>query len=158
VVVVSQSTNRYSETIISRKSARDKPFHLIQKSLSSKKLLRQYPFLAASHKAIDGALLGVLFAVTIVAFISLHTQHLWTLSFSRLQSSRDLIQKLKESISVLENHFDPAKNLTQLMVPTKTSNLIYLEQPDSSRELIGNDYERFNLVQKLFLYPAKQAY
>tara|TARA_Y100001968_G_scaffold310906_1_gene332304 strand:+ start:8611 stop:9087 length:477 start_codon:yes stop_codon:yes gene_type:complete len=158
VVVVSQSVNRYSENIVSRKSAREKPFYLIRKSLSSKKLSRQYPFLSASHKAIDGTLLGVLLAVTMLAFISLHTQHLWTLSFSRLQSSRDLIQKLKESISVLENHFDPSKNLTQLMVPTKTSNLIYLERPDSSRKLTKNYSQRFNPLEKLLFYPAKQAY
>ena len=158
MVVISQSTNRYSKAILSRKSSHQKNFHLFHKSLSSKKLLRQYPLLAASHKAIDGALFGVLLVVTIVAFISLHTQHLWTLSFSRLQSSRDLIQKLKESISVLENHFDPSKNLTQKMVPTKTSDLIYLEKPDTSREFILNDFEKFKPMQKLFLYPAKQSY
>tara|TARA_Y100001968_G_scaffold330365_1_gene382031 strand:+ start:161 stop:637 length:477 start_codon:yes stop_codon:yes gene_type:complete len=158
VVVVSASTNRYSKNIISGKSFKKKNFHLPRQSLSSKKLSRQYPFLAASHKAIDGALLGVLVTVLTLAFISLHTQYIWTSSFSRLERSRELIQKLKESIWVLENHFDPSTNLTESMVRTKTSNLIYLEKPDSSIELVEYSHQKFNPIQRLLFYPAKQGY
>lgn len=90
--------------------------------------------------------------------ISLHAQHLWTLSFSRLEASRDLIHKLKESISILESHFLESKNLPDLMVETKTSDLVYLERPDLNRRLINNVLTPQEYLNKFIYSPVKHGY
>ena len=129
-----------------------------RRSISSKKLSRQFPLLAALHKVVDGALIGFLCTVIAMSAISLHAQHLWTLSFSRLEASRDLIHKLKESISILESHFLESKNLPDLMVETKTSDLVYLERPDLNRRLINNVLTPQEYLNKFIYSPVKHGY
>ncbi len=126
--------------------------------LSNKKLLRQFPILAAFHRLVDGALIGFVFTVVAMSAISLHAQHLWALSFSRLETSRQLIYKLKESISILESHFLESKNLPTFLVETKTSDLIYLDKPDLERHLTKNVSTLKDHVNTLLFSPANHGY
>ncbi len=132
--------------------------NLFRRSISSKKLSRQFPLLAALHRLTDGALIGFVCTVVAMSSISLHAQHLWTLSFSRLETSRDLIQKLKESISILESHFLESKNLSKYMVETKTSDLIYLEKPDTNRRLTKDVLILQRFLNKFIYFPVNHGY
>ena len=124
----------------------------------NKRIFRQFPLLSATHKVVDGALLGLALTVVVMSIISLHAQHLWTISFARLESSRALIQELKESISILERHFLFSQDLKHSMVDTKTSNLIYLNQP-STNSLLDRDNLNSQSLREVFLsYPIDQGY
>ena len=132
--------------------------NLIRRSLINKRLSRDFPLLAALHRLTDGALLGFVVTVVAMSVISLHAQHLWTLSFTRLEASRNLIHKLKESISILESHFLDSKSLPSLMVETKTSNLIYLDKPNKNSRLKKYDSTFDDFINKVFYSPANHGY
>ncbi len=106
-------------------------FRLIQGSFSSKKVARQYPLVAGFHKATDGALLGVLIMVTSMSAFALHWQHLWTVAFAKLDTTRDLSHRLIDSTAMLESHLLRNTNPPLSMVRTKASNLLYLARPNS---------------------------
>ncbi|WP_320664141.1 hypothetical protein [Prochlorococcus sp. MIT 1223] len=131
---------------------------LFKRSLSSKKLSRDFPVLAGLHRITDGALIGFAFIVVVMSIVSLHTQHLWTLSFSRLEASRSLIHKLKESISVLESHFLSSSNLSTTLIETKTSNLEYLDKPDMSRRLQTNNSKKRSYIRRITSFPLSNGY
>ena len=132
------------------------PIELIQASLSSKKVARQSPVLAALHRAVDGALVVALLVVALMAALTLHWQHLWTIAFTRLETTRDLAHRLTDSTAMLERHLLQRKNLPERMVPTKVSNLIYLDPPIS--------YSRKDVQRELSLlsgfkdYPTTYGY
>ena len=67
--------------------------------------MRKHPLLAGFHRSIDGALAGVILCAALMSALALHSQYLWTLSFSKLEMTRDLNQRLEESIANLEKHF-----------------------------------------------------
>tara|TARA_Y100001968_G_scaffold106116_1_gene95982 strand:- start:133 stop:558 length:426 start_codon:yes stop_codon:yes gene_type:complete len=131
---------------------------IFKRSISNKKLSRQFPLLAALHRLTDGALIGFVCTVVAMSAISLHAQHLWTLSFSRLETSRDLIQKLKESISILESHFLESESLPEVLVETKTSHLIYINQPDASSRLTGDVSTFHDYWNKFISFPVNHSY
>tara|TARA_Y100001968_G_C19000670_1_gene545757 strand:+ start:278 stop:625 length:348 start_codon:yes stop_codon:yes gene_type:complete len=114
--------------------------------------------LAAFHRATDGALIGLVFTVVVMSIVSLHAQHLWALSFSRLETSRDLIHKFKESISILESHFLASKSLPKSIVTAKTSNLLYLDKPDIERQLPMYNAWNKSILHKFIHYPINQGY
>ncbi len=107
------------------------PLELIQGSLSSRKVSRQSPFLAGLHRSVDGALSGVLIAVALMATLTLHWQHRWTEAYKRLDTTRTLSNRLTESTAMLERYLLQRASLPMAMVPTKVSNLVYLERPIS---------------------------
>jgi len=104
-----------------------KSFTFFKQVSSPKTLSRQFPLLAALHKAMDGAIFGVLIAVVIMSGFSLHWRHLWIVAYRKLDMTRDLSNKLNESTAMLEDHILRSKKLPVSMVRTKSDNLIYLE-------------------------------
>jgi len=120
---------------------------LIRRSFSSGRVARQFPLLAGLHRAVDGALVGMIVAVALMSCLSLHWQHRWTIAFTRLELTRNLTNKLIESTALIERHFLQTSNLDKSMVPTKVDNLLYLESPKKTSTnmnlrktwLIGDD-------------------
>ena len=133
-------------------------YDLFSRSFAANKLFRQFPLLAALHRVTDGALLGLTLTIVVMSVISLHAQHLWTLSFSRLESSRTLISKLKESISILESHYLTLEVDPEFMVETKTSDLLYLDKPDKDSQLPKVISNEIGLVRKIMSYPVNHGY
>ena len=77
----------------------------------------------------DGTMLGVVAAVAVLAGLTLHWQHRWTVSFNRLESTRSLAHRLTESTSVMEQHLLRRTSRPSDLVPTKVANLLYLKRP-----------------------------
>ena len=158
--IVNQSRYRYSRLRSQGNLSNLISPHLINRSLSAKKLFRQYPLLAAFHKATDGVLVGLLLIVVVMSAIALHSQHLWNVSFSRLETSRGLIQKLRESTSVLESHYLTSRSLSKYRVGPvhPKNNLIYLERPllDSHFNKYGSAND--SLLERLVYYPVRYGY
>ena len=117
----------YKSSVVKKHSA--SPLRLINGSFSQKKVSRQFPVLAGFHRAADGALIGILFAVALMSAFALHWQHLWTVAFTRLESTRDLNHRVTDSTAMLERHLLENTRLNLSMVPTKTEDLVYLERP-----------------------------
>ena len=111
------------------------PTFLKRMSFTSRNSYRKFPLLTGLHRATDGALAGILVAVAVMSTVALHSQYLWTISFSRLQTTRGLTQRLLESTAVLENYHLKTSSLPEYMEQTKAKDLIYLKSPkDSSSE------------------------
>ena len=108
------------------------PLQLIQGSLSARRVARQSPVLAGLHRVVDGSLMGAFIAVTLMSTLTLHLQHRWTVAFRRVEVTRNLAHRLTESTAMLESDFLEKIRLPDSMVRTKTSNLLYLEQPSST--------------------------
>ena len=110
------------------------------------------------HRCIDGALLGVIIAVAIMSTIALHAQYLWTISFSRLESTRDLSDNFLESTSILEGYLLKDSTLPKYMVSTQSKDLIYLERPKFNEILLKDESENLSLYKKLLSYPVNNGY
>ena len=102
---------------------------LIQGSMSAGRVARRSPLLGGLHRVMDGTMLGVVAAVAVLAGLTLHWQHRWTLSFNRLESTRTLAHRLTESTAVLERHLLNRTSKPSTLVPTKVANLVYLQRP-----------------------------
>ncbi len=135
------------------------PFSFDKISFTSRNSFRKFPFLSGLHRATDGALVAVLVAVAMMSTVALHSQYLWSLSFSKLEITRALTQKLLESTAILENYLLKTSSLPEYMEPTKAKDIIYLVSPENimdeknKKEFIGDkDWER------LASYPINQGY
>ena len=102
---------------------------LLKRSFVTPNVLRKYPLLSSLHRGVDGALLGVMISCAIMTGLALHSQHLWTLNFSRLHLTRDLIHRVQESTAILERYFLAGTSSPNAMVSTKSSHLIYIDKP-----------------------------
>ena len=102
---------------------------LIQGSLSAGRIARRSPFLGGLHRVADGSLLGVFAALAVLAGLTLHWQHRWTVAFQRLDATRLLAHRLTESTAVLEQHLLRGTSRPDGLIPTKVVNLVHLEQP-----------------------------
>ena len=135
-----------------------KRFHLIHSSFSSKKVSRQFPFLAGLHTAVDGALFGVVISVALMSTLALHWRHLWTIAFTRLEMTRDLSHRLVDSTAMLERNLLKNETYPLRMVPTKAENLLYLENPflivdrNKSKRTFTDIFNRINSL------PVNQGY
>ena len=107
---------------------------LIQGSMSAGRVARRSPLLGGLHRVMDGTMLGVLAAVAVLAGLTLHWQHRWTLSFNRLEGTRSLSHRLTESTALMERHLLRVSQRPSQLVPTKVENLIYLKRPSASVE------------------------
>lgn len=85
--------------------------------------------LGGLHRVADGSLLGVFAALAVLAGLTLHWQHRWTVAFQRLEATRLLAHRLTESTAVLEQHLLRGTSRPDDLVPTKVVNLVHLEQP-----------------------------
>lgn len=99
--------------------------------MSAGRVARRSPLLGGLHRLLDGTMYGVLAAVAVLAGLTLHWQHRWTLSFNRLESTRSLAHRLTESTAVLEQHLLQHSARPSLLVPTKVANLVYLNRPSA---------------------------
>ena len=77
----------------------------------------------------DGTLLGLIAAVAVLAGLTLHWQHRWTLSFRLLEATRTQAHRLTESTAVMEQHLLHRSQQPNSLVPTQVANLVHLERP-----------------------------
>ena len=150
------STNSNQNSVANSSKGID--FHLIQSSFLSHKFARKYPLLRAFHRLIDGALIGLVLVVVAMSTIALHAQHLWTISFSKLEASRELNRKLLESSTILESHLLDGKTLPNFMVATTAKDLIYLNKPHKDRYPISKKRQRLTILRRLFSEPIMHGY
>jgi len=158
VTIANQSYNRHSDPKGLRNLSNLSSNNLLRSSITANKLYRQFPMIAAFHRAVDGALIGLLVIVVVMSAVSLHAQHLWTVSFSRLETSRSLIHKLKESISILESHFLASKSIPEYIDKTKPSDLLYLKAPRSNRHLRTDNSSDLSVLDRFVFYPINHGY
>ena len=125
-----------------QKNYSKKAVALFKASFATTNISRKYPLLLSLHRGIDGALVGVIISGAIMTGLALHSQHLWTLNFSRLHLTRDLIHRLEESTAILERYFLASASDPKVMVSTKSAHLIYIDRPlekkTSIKDFLGN--------------------
>ena len=61
--------------------------------------------------------------------VALHSQYLWTKSFTKLETTRDLNRRTLESTSILESYLLRNQKLYRNLVPTNAEDLIYVDRP-----------------------------
>ena len=135
------------------------PIGLSSGFFSSKQFQKEFPIQAALHIALDGALVGGLITVAIMSSVALHSQYLWSKSFTKLEKTRDLNRRILESTSILEGYLLKNQKLSHYLVPTKAEDLIYLDSPSSqnSRSLVKKRFKR-RLIEKISSFPVKSGY
>jgi len=135
------------------------PIGFANSFFSSKQVNRKFPIQAALHVVLDGALVGVLTIVAIMSAVALHSQYLWTNSFTKLEITRDLNLRILESTSILESYLLKNQKLSKSLVPTKAEDLIYVDRPSFqiTRVLPGNTL-RGRLLKKIASLPIKSGY
>ena len=77
----------------------------------------------------DGTLLGLIAAVAVLAGLTLHWQHRWTLAFRLLEATRTQAHRLTESTAVMEQHLLQRTQQPTSLVPTQVANLVHLDRP-----------------------------
>ena len=126
---------------------------------SSKQVQRKFPIQATLHIALDGALIGVLTMVAIMSSVALHSQYLWTKSFTKLEKTRDLNRRIFESTSILEGYLLKNQKLSRYLVPTKAEDLIYVDEPKPG-ETTKKIHMTFKskLLERISSLPTKSGY
>ena len=135
------------------------PKRLLNSVFSSKQVQRKFPIQAALHIVLDGALVGLLATVAIMSSIALHSQYLWTKSFTKLETTRDLNRRILESTSILESYLLKNQNLSRYLVPTKADDLIYVERPkpEETKKLFDMTFKS-KLLERISSFPIKSGY
>ena len=126
---------------------------------TSKHIQRKFPIQAALHRVLDGALVGVLAIVAIMSSVALHSQYLWTKSFTKLETTRDLNRRILESTSILEGYLLKNKKLSRYLVPAKAKDLVYVDRPSSqnTKFLVKETFKR-RLLERISSVPIKSGY
>ena len=126
---------------------------------SSKQIKRKFPLQSALHIVLDGALVGVLATVAIMSFVALHSQYLWTKSFTKLENTRDLSRRILESTSILESYLLNNQKLSKYLIPTKAEDLIYVDRPNpqNTGSLVNKTFKR-RLFERISSLPMKLGY
>ena len=126
---------------------------------SSRYVNRKFPIQAALHVALDGALVGVLILVVIMSSVALHSQYLWTNSFTKLEIIRDLNLRILESTSILESYLLKNQKLSRSLVSTKAEDLRYVDRPTSQNIRSSfRDTFKGRLLKKIASLPIKSGY
>ena len=135
------------------------PKKLLNSVFSSKQVQRKFPIQAALHLVLDGALVGIVITVAIMSSLALHSQYLWTNSFTKLEATRDLNRRILESTSILESYLLKNQKLSRNFVPTKADDLIYVERPktEESVTLLNNSFT-IRLLERISSFPIKSGY
>ena len=135
------------------------PKGLLNGVFSSKQVQRKFPIQAAFHIALDGALIGILTTVAIVSSIALHSQYLWTKSFTKLESTRDLNRRILESTSIIEGYLLKNQKLSRYLVPTKAEDLVYVDRPkpEETKKLFDQTFKS-RLLERISSFPIKSGY
>ena len=135
------------------------PIGFTNSFFSSKKVQREFPIQAALHILLDGALVGVLATVSIMSSVALHSQYLWTKSFTKLETTRELNRRILESTSILEGYLLKNQKLSKYLVPAKAKDLVYVDRPNSenTRSLVKQTFKR-RLLERISSIPIKSGY
>ena len=135
------------------------PKELLNSVFSSKQVQRKFPIQAALHIVLDGALIGMLAIVAIMSSVALHSQYLWTKSFTKLETTRDLNRRILESTSILEGYLLKNQKLSKYLVPAKAEDLVYVDRPNSenTRSLVKQTFKR-RLLERISSIPIKSGY
>ena len=135
------------------------PKELLNSVFSSKQVQRKFPIQAALHIVLDGALVGILITVAIMSSVALHSQYLWTKSFTKLETTRDLNRKTLESTSILESYLLKNQKLSRNLVPTKAEDLIYVDRPKPEETKKSFDVTlKSRFLVKISSFPFKSGY
>ena len=126
---------------------------------SSKYIQRKFPIQSALHIILDGALVGVLATVAIMSSVALHSQYLWTKSFTKLETTRDLNRRILESTSILEGYLLRHQNLSEYLVPTKAEDLIYVDKPkpEETRKYLDVTFKN-RFLERISSLSVKSGY
>tara|TARA_Y100001968_G_scaffold64816_1_gene55524 strand:- start:787 stop:1119 length:333 start_codon:yes stop_codon:yes gene_type:complete len=108
---------------------------------------------------LDGALIGILLTVAIMSTVALHSQYLWTKSFTKLEKTRDLNRRILESTSIIEGYLLKNKKLSRYLVPTKAEDLIYVDKPktEETKKILDHNFKS-KLLEKVSSFPIKSGY
>ena len=132
---------------------------LLNSVFSSKQVQRKFPIQAALHIVLDGALVGILITVAIMSSVALHSQYLWTKSFTKLETTRDLNRRTLESTSILESYLLKNQKLSRNLVPTKAEDLIYVDRPKPEETKKSFDVTlKSRFLEKISSFPVKSGY
>jgi len=135
------------------------PKELLNSVFSSKQVQRKFPIQAALHIVLDGALVGILITVAIMSSVALHSQYLWTKSFTKLETTRDLNRRTLESTSILESYLLKNQKLSRNLVPTKAEDLIYVDRPKPEETKKSFDVTlKSRFLEKISSFPVKSGY
>ncbi len=130
----------------------------LARSFTVKRISRKYPILAGLHRGIDGGLIGVIFCAALMSFVALHSQYLWTRSFSRLEITRDLTHRLEESIAGLERYLLASVMMPKVMVQATSSDLLYIDSPRKMSDKKLNDSFRKRSHKRYNEFPITRGY
>tara|TARA_Y100001968_G_C19066132_1_gene576078 strand:+ start:187 stop:651 length:465 start_codon:yes stop_codon:yes gene_type:complete len=135
------------------------PISFSNSFFSSKKFQRKFPLQVALHILLNGALIGVLIMVAIMSSIALHSQYLWTKSFTKLEKTRDLNRRILESTSILESYLLKNKKLSRNLVATKAEDLVYLDKPipQNSGSINKKTFKR-KIFERISSFPINSGY
>ena len=135
------------------------PKGLLKSVFSSKQAQRKFPIQAALHIVLDGALIGILTTVAIMSSVALHSQYLWTKSFTKLETTRDLNRRILESTSIIEGYLLKNQNLSRYLVPTKAEDLRYVDRPKPEKIKKSFDMiSKSRLLERISSFPVKSGY
>tara|TARA_B100001109_G_C18552041_1_gene330133 strand:- start:94 stop:558 length:465 start_codon:yes stop_codon:yes gene_type:complete len=135
------------------------PKGLLNSVFFSKQVQRKFPIQAALHVVLDGALIGTLITVAVMSSVALHSQYLWTKSFTKLKMTRDLNRRILESTSIIEGYLSNNKKLSRYLVPTKAEDLIYMDRPKPEEtKKISDQTFKSRLVDRVTSFPIKSGY
>ena len=132
---------------------------LLNSVFSSNQVQRKFPIPPAIHIALDGALIGILTTLAIVSSVALHSQYLWTKSFTKLESTRDLNRRILESTSIIEGYLLKNQKLSRDLVPTKAEDLVYVDRPkpEETKKLFAQTFKN-RLLKRISSFPVKSGY
>ena len=132
---------------------------LLNSVFSSKQVQKKFPIQAALHIVLDGALVGILTTVAIMSSVALHSQYLWTKSFTKLETTRDLNRRILESTSILESYLLKNQKLSRYLVPTKAEDLVYVDRPkkEETEKLFKMTFKN-RLIERISSFPTKAGY
>ena len=154
--MISRTLNKKKEGQFQRKRL---PIGCSNSFFPSKEVHRKFPVISALHIVLDGALVGVLTIVAIMSSVALHSQYLWTKSFTKLEKTRDLNFRLLESTSILESYLLKNQKLSRSLVPTKAKDLVYVDRPtqENTRSLFNATLAR-RFLERIASFPVKSGY
>ena len=91
--------------------------------------------------------------------VALHSQYLWTKSFTKLETTRDLNRRTLESTSILESYLLKNQKLSRNLVPTKAEDLIYVDRPKPEETKKSFDVTlKSRFLEKISSFPFKSGY
>ena len=91
--------------------------------------------------------------------VALHSQYLWTKSFTKLEITRDLNLRILESTSILESYLLKNQKLSSSLVPTQAKDLIYVDRPKSNNTRVSfKETLKRKLLERIASLPIKSGY